>query len=197
MSADGTLQYYAEHAEAFAAGTLHANVSPLYVRFEALLPDGARILDLGCGSGRDSLYFIKRGYRVEAVDGSPELCAIAEKTIGQPVRCLLFADLDYAEAFDGIWACASLLHVPAAKMADVLQKVAAALKPGGILYASYKYGDTQRKKDGRLYSDYNEDTMAALLRRVPELRPEEMWLSEDVRRDRAEAWLNVIVRKGR
>lgn len=187
-----TLDYYNRNAESYAEQTQGADVTDLYVDFEECLNPGARILDLGCGSGRDSRYFAKKGYNVTPVDGSPEMCRVAAEYTGLPVRCLCFADLDYYDEFDGIWACASLLHVPQNKLPTVMEKVERALKPEGVLYASFKYGEGERIVGERHFSFYNEYDLDWL----SGLGLIEYWISEDVRPDRpGEKWLNTLWRK--
>lgn len=112
MSDNRTLDYYNENAEAFFQNTACADMRHLYKRFLPLIPAGGRILDLGCGSGRDSRYFIEQGFQVTAADGSEALCRLASRYIGQEVLCMDFRDLAFKNCFDGVWACASLLHVP-------------------------------------------------------------------------------------
>ncbi len=187
-----TLDYYNRNAESYAKQTQGADVADLYVDFEECLNPGARILDLGCGSGRDSRYFAKKGYNVTPVDGSPEMCRVATDYSGVPVRCLRFADLDYSDEFDGIWACASLLHVPQDKLPTVMEKVEKALKPDGVLYASFKYGEGERKVGERHFSYYTENDLNWL----SSLGLIKYWISEDVRSNRpGEKWLNTLWRK--
>jgi SAM-dependent methyltransferase len=159
-----TLDFYANEAVAYAARSDNIGVSKSLTTFTAQLPPHAAILDLGCGTGRDTCALIDAGFTVTAIDGAPEMAREAEKRIGAPVRALLFEDLDYANAFDGIWANASLLHVPRAGLTDVLAKVHRALKPGGLLYASFKSGGTEgRDSLGRYYNYLNADELTALL----------------------------------
>ena len=190
-----TLDYYNRNADAFVEGSVAADMSRHYSEFLKFLPAGAAILDLGCGSGRDTRYFSSLGYTMTAVDGSRELCRKASEYTGIDVCCLTFDALDYEEQFDGIWACASLLHVPKAEMAAVLDRVSRALRPGGILYASYKYGTAEREKDGRFFSDYTEKDLPALFGAHNGFRVLTSWSNEDVRPDRNEKWLNVIAKK--
>ena len=191
-----TLNYYTENAADFAAGTVNVDFSATQERFLSMLPAGASILDFGCGSGRDAKAFLARGYRVTAVDGSPELCRIASAYTGIPVRQMLFAELGDVNAYDGIWACASILHVPSAELPDVFRRMITALKPGGIIYTSFKYGTFEGERNGRLFTDFTEETFAAFLKQFPELTIEEQWISADVRPGRSnEKWLNVILRK--
>lgn len=122
------------------------------------------MLDLGCGTGRDTRALIDAGLTVTAVDGSAEMAQEAEKRIGKSVRVLLFEDLDYTEAFDGVWANASLLHVPRAGLPDVLARVYRALKPSGLLFASFKTGGTEgRDKLGRYYNYLDVKELEAFL----------------------------------
>ena len=191
-----TLEYYDKNALAFFAGTVNIDMSSLYKRVEAYLKPNAHILDLGCGSGRDSRYFLNRGYHVTAVDGSEQLCQLASEVIGQEVLHLRFCDLNFHEEFDAVWACASLLHVEKGQMTAVLQRIFKSIKPGGILYASYKYGDTQRIKENRLFNDYMERDLEMLFSGIDDAVVKEWWISGDVRAERKnERWLNVVVGK--
>lgn len=191
-----TIKYYNENAQTFIAGTIDADMSFAQNKFLKYLRPNCRILDLGCGSGRDSLFFKSLGFDVTAVDGSPEMCKQAGSLIGENVRCLLFEDLDYQNRFQGIWACASLLHVPKDDMQKILKKVSVALVMHGTLYISYKYGETQREKDGRLFSDYTEKNLDELFNSYNRLKVSEYWITADVRSGRTnEKWLNIICKK--
>ena len=193
-----TLNYYAENAADFASGTVNDDFSSIQKRFLTRLQPGASILDFGCGSGRDTKAFLARGYRVTAIDGSQELCAIASANTGLPVRQMLFDELNDVEAYDGIWACASILHVPSAELPDIFRRMITALKPGGIIYTSFKYGTFEGERNGRRFTDFTEETFAAFLKQFPELTIEDQWISADVRPGRSnEKWLNVILGKRR
>lgn len=124
---DKTLDYYNKHAASFAADTSHVDFHKIQDKFLDRLDSDAYILDLGCGSGRDTRYFLSRGYKVDAVDGSEELCRIVGES-GIYVRHMLFQNLDAVEQYDGIWACASILHLSGLELKDVMHKIKAALK---------------------------------------------------------------------
>ncbi len=193
-----TLNYYAENAADFAAGTVNVDFSSIQKRFLTRLQPGTSILDFGCGSGRDTKAFLAWGYRVTAIDGSQELCAIASANTGLPVRQMLFDELNDVEAYDGIWACASILHVPSAELPDIFRRMITALKPGGIIYTSFKYGTFEGERNGRRFTDFTEETFAAFLKQFPELTTEDQWISTDVRPGQSnEKWLNVILGKRR
>lgn len=191
-----TLKYYGENASDFYDGTVNVDMSFLYQRFEAYLKPDMHIMDLGCGSGRDSKYFLNAGYKVTAVDGCRELCLLASKLIGQDVLHLRFQELEFCEEFDAVWACASLVHVNKSQMKEVLARVLQSIKPNGILYVSYKYGTKQRIKDHRLFSDYTEQELISLFSDLNDIAAKEWWISGDARENRDdEKWLNVIVEK--
>lgn len=191
-----TLNYYAENAADFAENTVNVDFSLTQERFLTRLQPGASILDLGCGSGRDTKAFLDQGYRVTAIDGSPELCKIASAYTGIPVRQMLFDELDDVETYDGIWACASILHVPSAELPDIFRRMITALKPRGIIYTSFKYGTFEGERNGRRFTDFTEEAFAAFLKQFPELTVDDQWISADVRPGRSdEKWLNVILRK--
>jgi len=191
---DTTTRYYTENARAFFANTVAVAMDSLYARFLPHIPPGGHILDAGCGSGRDTLAFLQKGYRVTAFDASPTLAALAEHHTGQPVQVLRLQDLEWSLTFDGIWACASLLHVPAADSPNALGRLAGALRPGGVLYASFKYGSSEREHQGRRFSDLDETCLRTLLGQVPGLTELETWITEDLRPGRAaERWLNTLL----
>ena len=189
-----TLDYYNENAEQFAENTFNADMSSVYKEFLAFLEPDAKILDLGCGSGRDSLAFKKLGYDVTAVDGSESICKVAREKTGIEVHCLRFDELFYQNEFDGIWACASLLHVEKDSMRSILNKVATALKEKGILYVSYKYGNSEREDNGKHYSDYTEEDIEQLFKGTG-LEAIQYWKSGDQLKREA-VWLNVLAKKG-
>ena len=195
-AADITLEYYAANAEAFASSTVDVAFSSVQKCFEGLLQPGARVLDFGCGSRRDAKHFLEAGFAVDAVDGSPELCRIASELTGLPVRCMRFEELSAQSIYDGIWACSSILHVPSRQLLALLAKMAAALKPGGVVYTSFKLGEFEGVRNGRYFSDFTPESFARLLDKVPALREEEHWISGDARPGREdEKWLNLILRK--
>lgn len=192
-----TLQYYEQAPEAFISGTLAADMSDTRSRFSRHLPEHAMILDFGCGSGRDAKAFLEAGYRVEAADGSGELCARASAYTGIQVKQMLFHELDAVSRYDGIWACASILHLPKDELADVLGKIETALKPGGVLYTSFKYGDFEGIKNGRYFTDFTEETLNAFWSRTMSMRIFDQWITHDVRPGREEErWINILARKG-
>ena len=193
---DDTLQYYDQHAKAYVDSTRDVEFSQTQERFLQYLEQGARILDFGCGSGRDTKYFRNRGFQVEAVDGSAEFVRIASEYTGINVRRMLFQDLDEVERYDGIWACSSILHLPCAELEVVLGKMARALRRRGIVYTSFKYGTEEGERSGRYFTNMTEAKMAGLLERIPVYDVEEMWVTFDVRPGRGdERWLNMILRK--
>lgn len=194
MQAETTLRYYDSNALSFAADTIDADMSSIQDDFLSLLHSGARILDLGCGTGRDSRYFLSRGFDVTACDGSTRMCEVASANTGLEARHLLFEDLDYVDEFDGIWACSSLLHVPSTGLKDIFSLVHKALKSNGVFYCSFKYGTYEGERDGRYFTDLTEDSIAELMDRL--FQPLHIWITDDARPDRLdEKWLNVMARK--
>lgn len=195
-SGDLSIDYYNQNAQPFFDGTAHLDMAALYHMFEKHLSPQAHILDAGCGSGRDTHYFLSRGYQVTAFDASSEMVRLAAALTGRPIRHCTFLDLDYVAAFDGIWASASLLHVPRYQISAVLARLSCALKPGGVFYLSFKYGLNESIHHGRLFSDYTEASFSDLLSSHPELSLVEVLVSEDVRPGRStEKWLNVLLKK--
>ena len=192
---DVTKQYYKDNSQEFFDSTVIADVTPLYERFFKYVPDGAYILDLGCGSGRDTKAFLEKGFSVDAVDGSKELCALASEYTGIEVRCIDFTTIDCKEQYDAIWACASLLHIPSDQLCALFERLRDALKQGGIFYMSFKYGDFEGERDGRFFLDMTADKFHPVLDQVSGLKLAEEWDSEDIRREKKVHWYNAILRK--
>lgn len=190
-----TINYYNQHAEQFAESTFNVDMESLYQPFLAHLSVGARILDVGCGSGRDSLAFKNKGYEVEAIDYSVAMVQKAKELTGIEVKHQSFYDLEQVECFEGIWACASLLHCERRRLVDVIQKMLRALKVNGVIYLSFKYGDSDREKEGRYFTDLNEQQLSELLEQLEQVELLKQWITVDQRPDRSEGWLNVLLKK--
>ena len=190
-----TLEYYQHHADDFFNSTVNVDMRSLYTPFLERIPKGGRILDAGCGSGRDSKAFLQQGYQVEAFDATAEMAKLASQHTGLSVKQMTFSDVDTVNRYDGIWCCASLLHVSAAELPDAMAKLALALKPGGIWYVSFKYGDGERVKEGRRFTDLNEQGLNTLLAGLAGITLVGHWITEDKRPDRSEMWLNALLQK--
>ena len=191
-----TIDYYEQNAKLFIEGTLNVDFAEIQHMFLELLPEKATILDFGCGSGRDTKYFLEQGYFVDAIDGSLELCKAASDYTGIKVKHMYFHELDDYEKYDGIWACASVLHLEKKELPEVLRKMSAATKKNGIIYLSFKYGNFEGERNGRYFTDMTEKSMKELLDAFPEFTVEKQWITGDVRIGRGdEKWLNMILRK--
>jgi cyclopropane fatty-acyl-phospholipid synthase-like methyltransferase len=152
MPKDETSAFYDGNAETYASRERRLPATRLDA-FLAALPPGAKILELGCGGGQDSAYMLEKGFDVTPTDGSPELARQAEKLIGRPVTVMRFQDLESVDTFDGVWAEASLLHVPRAELPDVFARIHRALKAGAPLHASFKSGEAEGHDGlGRYYN---------------------------------------------
>ena len=191
-----TLKYYEKNASGFSESTVKVDFTEVQDKFLALIPKGGTVLDFGCGAGRDTKAFLERGYKVEAVDGSEKLCKIASEFTEIEVKQMLFDELNEVEKYDGIWACASILHLPKAELRVVLKKMIRAVKPGGYIYSSFKYGEFEGDRNGRYFTDFTEETFQQFMQDFAEVSIKETWISVDVRPDRGdEKWLNVIIQR--
>lgn len=191
-----TLTYYNQKASDFTADTRDVIFTEIQDMFLEYIPVQGKILDFGCGSGRDTKYFLEKGYEVDATDGSEELCKIASDYTGISVQHMLFEELDAVAEYDGIWACASILHVGKKQLPDIFSKMTTALKVNGALYASFKYGDFEGVKNGRYFTYLTKESFNELVKSVPDLTMEKIWISSDVRAGREEErWMNLILKK--
>jgi SAM-dependent methyltransferase len=171
-----TRNYYETHAESYFCETIGLDVSANRQLFLDQLPAHAHLLDLGCGAGRDSLAFVQQGHDVLPLDASPRLATLASRHIGRPVVVADYRDLDYDAEFDGIWACASLLHCPKDRIVAVFGRIVRALKPNGVWYMSFKFGAGERYDPaGRFFNDYTADTLTAELARTPKTEIMDIW----------------------
>lgn len=188
------MSYYKEHAKEFIEDTFNADMSEQYRFFEKYLKDHGTILDIGFGSGRDSLYFKSKGYEIYGIDPEEVFVKRAEQLGLEHIYQLKAEEMDFDNIFDGIWACASLLHVSSKILKNVFTKCAVALKSGGIMYASFKYGNFEGDRNGRFYLDLDENSLLDLISGTG-LDIIETTISEDVRPEKKEKWLNAIIRK--
>jgi len=196
MKLTPTLNYYNENAEEFTASTINVDFTNVQDKFLNKLSSSSSILDFGCGAGRDTKYFLEKGYMVEAIDGSEELCKLASEYTGTEVKRMFFQELHDVEKYDGIWACSSILHLPYEELVEVMKKMKVALKDTGIIYTSFKYGSFEGVRNGRYFIDMTEESLEKLLQDVGGLDVEEMWVTSDVRPGRGEEkWLNLFLRK--
>ncbi|MBP7402908.1 MAG: class I SAM-dependent methyltransferase [Clostridia bacterium] len=203
---DDNVRYYDEQAARFVRETLAVDLSASYAPFVRGLPAGGRVLDAGCGSGRDTAAFLRMGYRVTAFDASAGMVEAAarmvaalgeeEQSRARVIRATFVGFPPPDAPFNGIWACASLLHVRRAELSGVVGRLAGMLAPGGVFYASFKYGTQEGERNGRYFNDYDENTFRRFLDALPSLKPLELAVTHDARPGREnELWLNAYLRK--
>ena len=191
-----TIRFYDEHAADYVRATVGVNMETLYEPFLSRIPKGGRILDAGCGSGRDSRAFLDRGYSVVSIDASKMMVDATTQLTDQQAHLMAFQEISFSDEFDGIWACASLLHVPSIELTDVFGKLVSALRSSGVAYASFKEGHGERRHDQRLFTDMDEPGITELVGGIAGLELLRLWHTADQRSDRKDRWLNVLLRKG-
>lgn len=196
MSKNKTLDYYNKNASSFAEATIDVDFYDTQKHFQKLLPEQGCILDFGCGSGRDTKYFLSQNFLVDAIDGSEKLCHIASDYTGIKVKKMVFNELEEKEKYDGIWACSSILHLSKNELKAVFGKMVKALKRNGIIYTSFKYGDFEGERNGRYFTDFTEEKFNKFIQNIENVKLKEEWITSDVRPGRGdEKWLNLILQK--
>ncbi len=193
---DKTKEYYVNHYKEFIDSTYQCDMSLMYQFFESHLnKPNAIILDLGFGSGRDFEYFVSKGYEVYGLDPVEKFCDLLKEKGFTNIFCQEANEMTFKDKFDGIWACASLLHINRENLSNAFKKCALALKKDGIMYCSFKYGNFEGIRNGRYNIDLDENSIKKYVEGT-DLIIEEIKLSLDVRTNREnEKWLNVILRK--
>lgn len=187
--------YYESNAELYAAETFSADMSKQYQRFLPLLKNGVKILDVGSGSGRDACYFQKQGYQVTALEPSKNLCREIRKVFSGEIVCSNIQNYRPTERYDGIWACASLIHLQEEEILCFFKKIDMYLNDNGIVYASGKSGiSTGEVEDGRFFLEFTEQLVEKILTVNKQLKLEQRWYTEDVSGRRGFQWLNVVLR---
>jgi 2-polyprenyl-3-methyl-5-hydroxy-6-metoxy-1,4-benzoquinol methylase len=188
-----TIAYYNSNADAFVNRTVNIDMSELYPRFTSLLPSGGKILDVGCGSGRDAQYFLSQGFEVVAIDASEEMVKYASNLMGQDALQMKFEDMAFRNEFDGVWASASLLHVERSLLGDILANLISSLRPKGHLYLSMREGQGDEFVDGRYFSYIAEPELKHLLEQQSDIELLEIWTTSDRQPNRdSYKWLNAV-----
>jgi 2-polyprenyl-3-methyl-5-hydroxy-6-metoxy-1,4-benzoquinol methylase len=189
--------FYEANAEAYFQATVSLDMASVQRRFLSRLTPGARILDAGCGSGRDTVAFKQQGFLVEAFDASPKMARLASKYSKQTCSVMRFQDLPFDGVFDAVWSCAALVHVPKRDIELVLRKLSASLKPNGIAYFSFIVGEGERTlADGRLYNSYSMESLRHLVGKTTALKEVDCWESPSSSPSTHSApWLHFIGKK--
>lgn len=163
-----TLDYYNKNAKLYFEQTIEGDLKENYDKFLSKIPRESYILDFGCGSGRDSKYFIENGYKVKAIDGSIEMCKLASEYINQDVECMKFDELNEENTYDAIWACSSILHVEKEELPNILNKMIKALKPNGVIFTAFKKGEGYEIKEGKYYNFLTKEELEKILNGINE-----------------------------
>ncbi|MGH1448431.1 MAG: class I SAM-dependent methyltransferase [Pseudomonadaceae bacterium] len=190
-----SVEYYDLHAKQYISDTMAVDMREIYQPFLARLPFNSAILDAGCGSGRDAVAFEKLGYQVTAFDACDLLAAHAGRMLGRSVAVKRFEQVGEIARYHGIWACASLLHVSSKELPAIFEKLWRALKPGGVLYCSFKWGHGERLQEGRLFTDADAVRIEHWTSDLKGCSDRQSWITKDQRPGRSEQWLNVLLFK--
>lgn len=192
-----TLDYYNKNSEEYFNSTLNVDMTNTYKEFLKLVPEGGKILDLGCGSGRDSMNFMKLGYEVIAVDGAKKLAKRASVLLGKEVIVSTFEELELKEKFHGIWACASLLHIKREDLKIVLNNLYNNLDDNGVFYMSFKYGEKEYVDDkNRYFNCFTDESIISFINENTKYNILGLYITEDkLGRVNEVKWVNLICNK--
>ena len=192
-----TLDYYNKNSEEYFNSTLNVDMTNTYKPFLKLVPKDGKILDLGCGSGRDSMNFMKLGYEVTAVDGAKKLAKRASVLLGKEVIVSTFEELELKEKFHGIWACASLLHIKREDLKTVLNNLYNNLEDNGVFYMSFKYGEKEYVDDkNRYFNCFTDESIISFINENTKYNILGLYITEDkLGRVNEVKWVNLICNK--
>lgn len=194
-SENNTINYYNQNASSYFKTTINMNMLVAYEKLLKYLNPNDLILDYGCGSGRDTKFFLDKGFRVEAIDGSKELCKLASNYTNIEVKNMKFIDLNYKNYYNAIWASASILHVPFDELLTIIHKMSIAVKENGYIYTCFKDGNGEEIVDGKLYTYFNIDDFTNFVSIYEELEVIESWTSKSSNKEENHLWNNFIIRK--
>lgn len=190
------IDYYNKYAAKVFEDTVDQNMDAITAPFLELLEEGDTILDMGCGSGRDSLTFYDLGYDVTPLDGSEEMCRLAEVHTGLDVLQMTYEEMAFDGAFDGVWACGAFVHIPKDEMPALFRKVDRALTEDGIFYLSMRLGDFEGFQGERYFSCYSEKELRSLVEGDGLFTVLKEWVTRDVRSGHSDIqWINILARK--
>jgi 2-polyprenyl-3-methyl-5-hydroxy-6-metoxy-1,4-benzoquinol methylase len=190
-----TIRYYDDHADEYVRETVGIDMGSLYGPFLELLPNGAKILDAGCGSGRDSKAFLDMGYELTSIDASEKMVVATTRLTGLPAHQRRLQEVSFGREFDGIWASASLLHVPSIELGDILNRFSQSLQANGVCYISFKEGEGERQEGHRLFSDFTTSTLEGIFAKQSDFDIIRIWTTVDSRPNRTDRWVNALILK--
>ena len=191
-----TIDYYNSNAAQYFSNTVNVDMSECCDRFLKYVVPSGRIIDIGAGSGRDINYFKDRGYVVESIDASEEMCHLAADYSGAEVSCERIQDWYPQKKYDGIWANASLLHLSFSEIGEFVCRASDYLMPNGVFYLSMKTGiQTGSDNNGRFFTDFSEEKVQQIVAKSTSLEIVDTWIKADALGRNEANWLNVIIQK--
>lgn len=189
------IEYYNQYASKIFEDTVELDMEEARQKFLSRLEEGDTILDLGCGSGRDSLAFYELGYDVTPLDASEEMCKLAEIHTGLEVLQMTYEEMEFDDVFDGIWGCQALIHTPEDELSDLLDRIADALHTKGILYLSFQEGEFEGSRGNRYICEYTEERLTRILKENGRFQVLELWKTKTVHGSKERSWLNLLAKK--
>lgn len=198
MEDNKTIAYYDNCAKQYFTSTVNTDMSVNCDRFLQYVKPGGTIIDIGAGSGRDILYFMNKGYRVEGIDAAPEMCRLASEYTGVPVSCCKIQEWVSDKKYDGIWANASLSHLSLEEVEEFIMRVDSMLENQGVVYISLKSGiETGIDVTGRYFTNFTEEKVRQIISKNTAMEVVDSWKTEDKLQREGFVWINLVLQKSR
>jgi len=194
VRSNSTINYYDNNAQEYFAMSVNTDMTDCYEEFLKHIPSHGSIIDIGCGSGRDLKYFIDHGYKAEGIDASERLCELAKKYSGCNVICTQVQNFTPESTYDGIWACASLLHLSQKEILELFKRLGLFFRDKGVLFLSMKTGiKTGFDPKGRYFTNWDPRTIQMIQRDFHYLKIEKHWITNDKLNRFDFQWENIII----
>jgi cyclopropane fatty-acyl-phospholipid synthase-like methyltransferase len=186
---------YKTNPQEYIDQTIKINMTHVYSVFEKYLKPSSYIWDVGCGSGRDSIFFSNKGHTLLASDYSQEMIDLIRPKVNFKIIVDDMTNSQINDQFDAIWACSSLLHLKKDHLSNFFKHISNNLKPNGMVYCSFKKGEVEREKFCLIFQDFTIDSFAKYMKELNMFDVIESFETKDSLSELRPDWVNFVLKK--